>query len=138
VWAERGEKGLTQAGLPPDLVLPDLGLPDLDGLEVTQRLREWSDVPIIVISARDQEKDKVRTLDVGADDYLTKPFGAGELLARIRVALRHRALKAAVQQRSVFTIGNLRVDLLKRQIFLNDQNGLRLIQKIRQLINGSL
>jgi two-component system, OmpR family, KDP operon response regulator KdpE len=122
VEAEKGEEGLIQAaGLNPDLVLLDLGLPDLDGLEVTQRLREWSEVPIIVISARDQEKDKVRTLDAGADDYLTKPFGAGELLARIRVALRHRALKAAGQQRSVFTIGNLRVDLLKRQIFLNDR-----------------
>jgi two-component system KDP operon response regulator KdpE len=122
VEAEKGEEGLIQAaGLNPDLVLLDLGLPDLDGLEVTKRLREWSEVPIIVISARDQEKDKVRTLDAGADDYLTKPFGAGELLARIRVALRHRALKAAGQQRSVFTIGNLRVDLLKRQIFLNDR-----------------
>ena len=122
VEAEKGEEGLIQAaGLNPDLVLLDLGLPDLDGLEVTKRLREWSEVPIIVISARDQEKDKVRTLDAGADDYLTKPFGAGELLARIRVALRHQALKAAGQQRSVFTIGNLRVDLLKRQIFLNDR-----------------
>jgi two-component system KDP operon response regulator KdpE len=122
VETEKGEEGLIQAaGLNPDLVLLDLGLPDLDGLEVTKRLREWSEVPIIVISARDQEKDKVRTLDAGADDYLTKPFGAGELLARIRVALRHRALKAAGQQRSVFTIGNLRVDLLKRQIFLNDR-----------------
>jgi DNA-binding response OmpR family regulator len=82
----------------------------------TNVLREWSDVPIIVISARDQEKDKVRTLDAGADDYLTKPFGAGELLARIRVALRHRAMKAAGQQRSVFIAGDLRVDLLKRQL----------------------
>ena len=122
VEAEGGEEGLIRAaGINPDLVLLDLGLPDLDGLEVTQRLREWSDVPIIVISARDQEEDKVRTLDAGADDYLTKPFGAGELLARIRVALRHRAMKAAGQQPSVFIAGDLRVDFLKRQVFLSDR-----------------
>ena len=84
------QDGLMQATTRnPDVVLLDLGLPDLDGLEVTKRLREWNQTPIIVISAREQEQDKVKALDAGADDYLTKPFNAGELLARIRVALRH-------------------------------------------------
>src|SRR6188768_2674806 len=90
VEAVNGNEGLTQAAAyNPDLILLDLGLPDLDGLVVTQRLREWATAPIIVISARGQEEDKIRALDSGADDYLTKPFGTGELLARIRVALRH-------------------------------------------------
>ena len=73
----------------PDLVILDLGLPDLDGVEVARRLREWSSVPILILSVRDREQDKIAALDAGADDYLTKPFGVGELLARIRVALRH-------------------------------------------------
>lgn len=80
---------LKTAEIKPDIILLDLGLPDLDGLEVVSKIREWSTVPIIVISARDQEKDKVKVLDNGADDYLTKPFGSSELLARIRLALRH-------------------------------------------------
>ena len=84
------EEGLRQAtAYNPEIVLLDLGLPDLDGLAVIKRLREWTTVPVIVISARDQEQEKIEALDNGADDYLTKPFGAGELLARIRVALRH-------------------------------------------------
>ncbi|HAM50919.1 MAG TPA: DNA-binding response regulator, partial [Nitrospiraceae bacterium] len=84
--AMTGQEGLNEAAVRnPDVILLDLGLPDIDGLHVTQRLREWSDTPIIVISAREQEMDKVKALDAGADDYLTKPFGAGELLARIRV-----------------------------------------------------
>jgi two-component system KDP operon response regulator KdpE len=105
----------------PDVILLDLGLPDIDGLEVTRRLREWSDVPIIVISAREQEQDKIKALDAGADDYLTKPFGAGELVARIRVAMRHKALREAGQHESIFTLGNLRVDLARRQVFLNEK-----------------
>jgi two-component system KDP operon response regulator KdpE len=105
----------------PDVVLLDLGLPDIDGLEVTRRLREWSDVPIIVISAREQEQDKIKALDAGADDYLTKPFGAGELMARVRVAMRHKALREAGQHESIFTLGNLRVDLARRQVFLNEK-----------------
>jgi two-component system KDP operon response regulator KdpE len=76
----------------PDVILLDLGLPDMDGVEVTRRLREWTSTPIIVLSARDQERDKIEALDAGADDYLTKPFGTGELLARLRVALRHAAV----------------------------------------------
>jgi two-component system KDP operon response regulator KdpE len=122
VESSTGQEGLMQAATrAPDVVLLDLGLPDIDGLEVTRRLREWSDVPIIVISAREQEQDKIKALDAGADDYLTKPFGAGELLARIRVAMRHKALREAGQHESVFTLGNLRVDLARRQVFLNEK-----------------
>jgi len=89
--AETGEQALRLAAQqPPDLVILDLGLPDLDGLEVLGRLRDWLSAPIIILSARDQEKQKVAALDHGADDYLTKPFSTGELLARIRVALRTR------------------------------------------------
>lgn len=122
VEAANGQEGLMQAATrAPDIVLLDLGLPDIDGLEVTRRLREWSDVPIIVISAREQEQDKIKALDAGADDYLTKPFGAGELMARIRVAMRHKAIREAGQQESVFILENLRVDLARRQVFLNEK-----------------
>ena len=122
VESPTGQEGLMQAATrAPDVVLLDLGLPDIDGLEVTRRLREWSDVPIIVISAREQEQDKIKALDAGADDYLTKPFGAGELLARIRVAMRHKALREAGKHESIFTLGNLRVDLARRQVFLNEK-----------------
>jgi two-component system KDP operon response regulator KdpE len=121
IEAPTGKEGLTQAATRnPDVVLLDLGLPDMDGIEVAGQLREWSEVPVIVISAREQEEDKIRALDAGADDYLTKPFGAGELLARIRVSLRHKALMHAVQKDPVFTIDNLRVDLSARQVFLNE------------------
>lgn len=114
-----GQDGLIQvATRNPDVVLLDLGLPDIDGIEVTKRLREWSQVPIIVLSAREQEEDKIRALDAGADDYLTKPFGAGELLARIRVALRHTATQHGVEE-SVFVLDNLKVDLVKRQVLLD-------------------
>jgi len=122
VESETGNDGLLQATTRnPDVVLLDLGLPDIDGLEVTKRLREWTQTPIIVISAREQEQDKVKALDAGADDYLTKPFNAGELMARIRVALRHAARGIADQQDPVFTFENLRVDLTKRQIFVNNE-----------------
>jgi len=105
----------------PDVVLLDLGLPDLDGLEVTKRLREWNQTPIIVISAREQEQDKVKALDAGADDYLTKPFNASELLARIRVALRHAARQNTDKNEPVFTLRNLRVDLAQRHVFVSDK-----------------
>ncbi|HET6364662.1 MAG TPA: response regulator [Nitrospirota bacterium] len=122
VEAATAQEGLMQATTRnPDVVLLDLGLPDLDGLEVTKRLREWTQTPIIVISAREQEQDKVRALDAGADDYLTKPFNAGELLARIRVALRHLARRSAGQTEPVFVLHNLRVDLAQRQVFLDDK-----------------
>jgi two-component system KDP operon response regulator KdpE len=101
----------------PDLVLLDLGLPDLDGLEVTRRLREWTSVPIVVVSARGQERDKVQALDAGADDYLTKPFGTDELLARMRVALRHAARMAGGSGETMFEAGDLRVDLASRLVY---------------------
>jgi two-component system, OmpR family, KDP operon response regulator KdpE len=116
--ATRGEQALVAAATrAPDLVLLDLSLPDVDGVEVTRRLREWSRVPVLVVSARGQERDKVQGLDAGADDYLTKPFGTGELLARIRVALRHAA-RAAPDAQSVFEVGELRVDLGARRVFV--------------------
>ncbi len=120
--AATGREGIMEAATRnPDVVLLDLGLPDLDGIEVVRRLRDWSEVPIVVLSAREQEQDKVRALDAGADDYLTKPFGAGELLARIRVALRHNVLQQAGQRDFTFVLDNLRVDLAKREVFLNDR-----------------
>jgi two-component system KDP operon response regulator KdpE len=116
--AETATDGLSQAATRnPDIVLLDLGLPDMDGLEVIEKLREWSTMPIIVISAREQEGDKIKTLDGGADDYLTKPFGAGELLARIRVALRHSAPKTKDQAEAVFVAEDLMIDFLKRQVY---------------------
>lgn len=121
IEAATAQEGLMQASTRnPDVILLDLGLPDLDGLEVAKRLREWTQTPVIVISAREQEQDKVRALDAGADDYLTKPFNAGELLARIRVALRHAARQNAAQE-PVFVLEDLRVDLAKRQVFIDDQ-----------------
>jgi two-component system, OmpR family, KDP operon response regulator KdpE len=100
----------------PDIILLDLGLPDRDGLDVTRDLREWSTTPIIVLSARGREQDKVAALDLGADDYLTKPFGVDELLARIRVALRHASRPAGALTESVFEAGDVRVDLAGREV----------------------
>lgn len=122
IEAPTGQEGLMHATTRnPEVVLLDLGLPDMDGIEVTKQLREWSEVPIIVISAREQEEDKIKALDAGADDYLTKPFGAGELLARIRVALRHKTLLHTAQKEPVFIFDGLRVDLAARQVFLNEE-----------------
>ena len=119
IEVETAEQGLTQAAAQnPDLVLLDLGLPDLDGLVVTERLRQWAKMPIIVISARGQEPDKIKALDAGADDYLTKPFGVGELLARIRVALRHAA--KTDEGASQFSLAELKVDLVRRRVLLRD------------------
>jgi two-component system KDP operon response regulator KdpE len=114
----RGEEGLRHAATAqPDIVILDLGLPDMDGLDVTRRLREWSAVPVIVVTARGKEFDKVEALDAGADDYLTKPFGVGELLARVRVAMRHRAAAAkATTVEPVFQVGALHVDLARREV----------------------
>ncbi len=108
-----GAEGLkTAVSLPPDLVVLDLGLPDLDGQEVLKRLREWYRSPVIILSARDQESQKVQALDSGADDYITKPFGVGELLARVRVALRHAHHVGA--EESTVRIADLEVDLAAR------------------------
>lgn len=118
--AEFGEKGLKlAAGQPPDLVILDLGLPDLDGQDVLQRLREWYTGPIIVLSARDQESQKIQALDHGADDYVTKPFSTGELLARMRTALRH-SLRTGVESSAV-TIGSIRIDLAARLVYREDE-----------------
>jgi two-component system KDP operon response regulator KdpE len=103
----------------PELVLLDLGLPDGDGIDLTRRLREWSQVPIVVISARGREEDKVEALDAGADDYLTKPFGMRELLARMRVAERHARRAASGQPAAVLEIGALRIDLPRREVSLD-------------------
>jgi len=100
----------------PDVVILDLGLPDIDGIDVIRRLREWSATPIIVLSARGQERDKVAALDAGADDYVAKPFSAGELLARIRVALRHTAGASHEGSEATFKVGELEVDLLRRHV----------------------
>jgi two-component system, OmpR family, KDP operon response regulator KdpE len=102
----------------PELVLLDLGLPDLDGIELTKKMREWTRVPIIVISARGREEDKIRALDAGADDYLTKPFGVGELLARMRVALRHADQVGLSADVRVFEFDALKIDLEHRQVTL--------------------
>ena len=117
VQATTAEQGLRHAATSlPDLIILDLGLPDMDGVELTRRLREWSAVPIIVISARGKEQDKVVALDAGADDYLTKPFGVPELLARIRVVLRHLAATNSETGEAVFEVGQLRVDLARRLV----------------------
>ena len=120
--ATTGADGLVEVGSrQPDVVIVDLGLPDVDGIDVIRRLREWTAVPIIVLSARGQERDKVTALDAGADDYVSKPFGASELLARIRVALRHTAGASHEADDAMFTIGELRMDLLRRQVFVGDR-----------------
>jgi two-component system KDP operon response regulator KdpE len=115
--ATTGADGLVEVGSrQPDVVIVDLGLPDMDGLEVIRRLREWTAVPVIVLSARGQERDKVTALDAGADDYVSKPFGAGELLARLRVALRHAAGASHEADEATFKVGDLEVHLLRRQV----------------------
>ena len=119
IEAATGKEGIAQAATrQPDLIILDLGLPDVDGLDVIRQLREWTMLPIIVLSVRGQESDKVGALDAGADDYLTKPFGVSELLARIRVILRHAARLERKAEESVFTVGDLRVDLESRQVFV--------------------
>jgi two-component system KDP operon response regulator KdpE len=117
--ATTGEEALAAVAADrPDVILLDLGLPDMDGVEVTRRLREWSQTPIIVISVREQEKDKIAALDAGADDYLTKPFGVGELMARLRAALRR---SAQTETEPMFETGSLVVDLNQRQVSVNGQ-----------------
>jgi two-component system KDP operon response regulator KdpE len=119
VEAVNGQEAILKAAShTPDVVLLDLGLPDMDGVEVARRLREWSTTPVIVLSARGQEQDKIAALDAGADDYLTKPFGVGELFARIRVALRNAARVAAGGASAVFERDELRVDLGARRVTL--------------------
>jgi two-component system, OmpR family, KDP operon response regulator KdpE len=117
--ATNGEEALsTAASEHPDIIILDLGLPDIDGVEVTRRLREWTQIPILIVSVREQEKDKIAALDAGADDYLTKPFGVGELMARLRVALRR---SAQTDNEPVFSSGKLVVDLNQREVRVDDQ-----------------
>lgn len=120
--AATGEQGLVEIGTrQPELVILDLGLPRMDGIAVIRRLREWSNLPVIVLSARSQENDKIAALDAGADDYLTKPFSIGELLARIRVSLRHAAQLAGDNAEPLFTAGELRVDLSRRSVYMGER-----------------
>ncbi|EEF57137.1 response regulator [Pedosphaera parvula] len=115
--AANGQTGLVEAAQRrPEVVLLDLGLPDMDGVTVLKRLREWSQVPVVILSVRDREDDKVAALDHGADDYLTKPFGTAELLARLRVALRH---SQSAPDDALFKSGPLEVDLVARQVKVN-------------------
>jgi two-component system KDP operon response regulator KdpE len=117
--AASGKEGLNQALIfHPDVVVLDLGLPDVDGMEVIERLREWTQVPIIVLSVRERENDKISALDAGADDYLTKPFSMGELLARIRVAIKHFA---GPEDAPVLTFPDLTIDLARRIVLIRGQ-----------------
>jgi two-component system, OmpR family, KDP operon response regulator KdpE len=116
--ASSGNEALTLAAAqPPDVIILDLSLPDMDGLQVCEELRQWTQVPIIILSVRDSERDKVKALDKGADDYLTKPFGIEELLARVRVALKHSAQARGIQP-TVITAGSLIIDLSRHIITL--------------------
>lgn len=117
--AANGQEAMDSVpGNRPDLIILDLGLPDIDGVEVTRRLREWSQTPIIILSVREGESDKIAALDAGADDYLVKPFGTGELLARIRAALRRQADEA---EEPVLQAGRLRMDLSRRLVTVEDR-----------------
>lgn len=117
--AERGQDGLAAAAQQrPDLLILDLGLPDMDGVDVTRRLREWSEIPIIILSVREEESDKIAALDAGADDYLTKPFGAGELMARLRASLRRMAQPAS---EPVFTCREMVVDMQRRRVTMRGE-----------------
>ncbi len=109
----------------PDLIILDLGLPDMDGLDILRQLRSWSSLPVVVVSARSHEKDKVTALDLGADDYLTKPFGTDELLARVRTAIRHTRTSSGndeIAQKGTYTVGELTIDYNKHQVLKNGQN----------------
>ncbi len=123
VTARTGEEGMMLLSSHcPDLVLLDLGLPDTDGQTFIAAVRKWSQVPIIVVSARSHERDKVLSLDLGADDYMTKPFGTSELLARVRTALRHTTQRTERQQAGVYACNGLRVDWEKRRVLLDGQD----------------
>lgn len=122
--AEKGKEGIALfMSYNPDIIILDLGLPDIDGLEVLKEIRKWSTVPIVIVSARDQEREKVHALDLGADDYLTKPFGVPELLARLRVALRHHRIVALndLQESDKVCINELMVDFEKRKVSIRGE-----------------
>jgi two-component system, OmpR family, KDP operon response regulator KdpE len=126
VEAETGELGIAKtAEVSPDLIILDLGLPDMDGLDFVKRLREWSKIPVIILTVKDSEKDKVKLLDNGADDYLTKPFSVNELKARIRVAFRH---KQKEKEQQIFKSGKLSIDFDKRLVKMKE-NKIKLTPK---------
>ncbi|BAL01217.1 OmpR family two-component response regulator [Oscillibacter valericigenes Sjm18-20] len=118
----------------PYLVILDLGLPDMDGLEILKSLRAWSSLPVVVVSARDHEQDKVAALDLGADDYLTKPFGTGELLARVRAAIRHTRTTSdndEIARKGTYTVGELTIDYNKHQVLVNGENAKLTLSEFR-------
>jgi two-component system, OmpR family, KDP operon response regulator KdpE len=120
--AENGNQAASLIALEhPDIIILDLGLPDMDGLEIIRKVRAFSNMPIIVVSARDQDREKVEALDAGADDYLTKPFSVSELLARIRVILRHTGVAPEEKPQQVFSTGSLKVDLERHQVLLDGE-----------------
>ena len=109
----------------PDLIILDLGLPDMDGLDILRQIRSWSSLPVVVVSARSHERDKVTALDLGADDYLTKPFGTDELLARVRTAIRHTRTTSSndeIAQKGTYSVGELTIDYNKHQVLLRGEN----------------
>lgn len=117
--AANGEEGLNEVIMyHPDLIILDMGLPDIEGIDIVRQLREWSKVPIIIVSVREDESDKIGALDAGADDYVTKPFNMGELLARMRAALRHAA---GAGEEPVFIFEELSIDLAHRRVKINDE-----------------
>lgn len=132
-WSgKEGEMLLSSAC--PDLVILDLGLPDMDGMELLRELRSWSGMPVIVVSARSHERDKVEALDAGADDYLTKPFGSDELLARVRTAIRHTRTASGnseVARRGTYTVGDLVIDYDKHQVLVNGENAKLTLSEFR-------
>lgn len=118
----------------PDLVILDLGLPDMDGTEILKSLRDWSSLPVVVVSARSHEKDKVEALDMGADDYLTKPFGTDELLARVRTAIRHTRTASGndeVARQGTYTVGDMVIDYNKHQVRINGENAKLTLSEFR-------
>ena len=135
IQAWNGKEGLMLlSSACPDLVILDLGLPDMDGMELLRELREWSGMPVIVVSARTHERDKVEALDAGADDYLTKPFGSDELLARVRTAIRHTRTTSGnseVARRGTYTVGDMVIDYDKHQVLVNGENAKLTLSEFR-------
>ena len=130
-----GEEALTMiASHCPDLIVLDLGLPDMDGMEVLKAVRKWSNLPVVVVSARNHEHDKVEALDYGADDYLVKPFGTSELLARIRTAIRHTRTatgNSEIAQQGTYTVGDLTIDYNKHQVLVRGENAKLTLSEFR-------
>ena len=133
--AEKGSEALLEAvSFQPDVMLLDLGLPDMDGLDILRQLRSWSTLPVVVVSARSHEQDKVSALDLGADDYLTKPFGTDELLARVRTAIRHTRTatgNSEIAQQGTYTVGDLTIDYNKHQVLVRGENAKLTLSEFR-------